>query len=112
MSGLQNRVRSSAWRVNKKRVQILGHQSADLVGTVVVRHTYAYCAQWVICVRPRARRSIPLEFNGEMSFDVLFCSAQVEGSILLIYRKEMGMDCTISRGLRFAREVAICEGLL
>ena len=112
MSGLQHRVCSSVWRVNKRRVQILGQQSADLVGTVVVRHIYACCAQWVICVRPRARRSIPLEFNGEMSFDVFFCSAQMEGSILLIYRKEMGMDYTVSRGLRFAWEVAICEGLL
>lgn len=47
-----------------------------------------------------------------MSFDVLFCSAQVEGSILLIYRKEMVMNRTVSRGLKFARKVAICEGLL
>ena len=47
-----------------------------------------------------------------MGFELLFCSAQVEGSIRLIYRKEMGMDCTVSRGLRFAMEVAICEGLL
>lgn len=112
MSGLQHRVCSSVWRVNKRRVQILGHQSADLVGTVVVRHSRACCAQWVIRVRPRARRSIPLEFNGGMGFELLFCSAQVEGSIRLIYRKEMGMDCTVSRGLRFVMKVAICEGLL
>ena len=83
----------------------------DLVGTVVVRDRHACWAQKVIRLWFRARRSIPLESNGEMSFDILFYSAQVEGSMLLIYRKEMGMDCSASRGLKFAR-VAICEGLL
>ncbi len=52
------------------------------------------------------------EFNGAVSFEVLSCFAQLEGSMLLIYRKEMVMDCTVSRGLRFATDVAICEGLL
>ena len=69
------------------------HQSADLVGTVGVRYNYACFAQWVIRLWLRARKSIPLEPNGEMSFNALFCSFQVEGSVLLIYRKEMGMDC-------------------
>ena len=97
--------------VSARGVQILGNQSADLVGTIGVRHRHACWAQWVIRLWLRARRSIPLESNREGSFDVLFCSVQVDGSILLIYRKETGIGYTVSRGLRFAMEVAICEGL-
>ncbi len=45
------------------------------------------------------RKLISFEFNGEVNFEVLFCSAQLEGSMLLIYRNEKGVDCTASRGL-------------
>ena len=106
MSGLQRPFRSSVWRVNKRRVQIPGHQSADLVGAVVVRHRHACWAQWVIRLWPRARS----ESTVEMRFVVLFCSGQVEVSTCFIYRKELVMDCTVSRGLRSCD--AICEGLL
>ena len=93
-------------------MQTLCHWSTDLVGIAVVRHGYACCAQRGVCVWPRAGRSIFFMLSSEVSFEVLSCFAQLEGSMLLIYRKEMGTDRTVSRGLRFAMKVAICEGLL
>lgn len=93
-------------------MQTLCHQSTDLVGIVVVRHSYAFCAQRGVFLWPRAGKSIFFEISSEVSFEVLSCFAQLEGSMLLIYRKEMGMDYTVSRGLKIAMDVAICEGLL
>ena len=93
-------------------MQILCYWSTDLVGIAVVRHGYAYCAQRGVCVWPRVRRSIFFMLSSEVSFEVLSCFAQLEGSMLLIYRKEIGTDHTVSRGLRFIIKVAIYKGLL
>ena len=116
ISGLQHQICSSLWRVNKRKIQRLGHWSADLVGILIVRHSYACCAQWGVCVRPRVRKLISFVFNGEVSFEVLFCSFQLEGSMLLIYRNEKGVHCTTSRGLdlqwRWPSARAFCEAAL
>ena len=55
-----------------KTTKTLGHRSADLVGIVVVRHNYGCSTQRGICVWPRAGMSIFFEFNGGVSFEVLF----------------------------------------
>ena len=92
-----------------KTTKTLGHRSANLVGIVVVRHDYGFSAQRGVA---QGRKSMLFEFSSEVSFKVLSCFAQMEGSMLLTYRKEIKMDCTVNRGLRVAMNVAICEGLL